>query len=286
VTGQTAASMLERALCASGLDWIVPDWPAPARVGALVTTRRGGVSAGPLAAMNLGRRGRDEASALAENRRRLAAFLPSPPRWLDQVHGTAIATLTRESAIRAAPVADAAVTRERDVVCAILTADCLPVLFADRTGVAVGIAHAGWRGLAAGVLEATIAALCDLGVRREDLMAWLGPAIGPTRFEVGTDVRDAFCADDDGAAACFTPHEPAGPTQGRIPERAARRYSSEPAKWHADLYGLARRRLARGGVIRVSGGGYCTFTDEARFFSHRRDPGTGRMAAMVWLARA
>jgi hypothetical protein len=266
VNDETTARMLVSGLHASGLDWIVPDWPAPVRVGALVTTRRGGVSAGPLAAMNLGRKGRDAASALAENRRRLAAFLPSPPIWLDQVHGTTVATLTRETAILPAPVADAAVTRERDVVCAILTADCLPVLFADRAGVAVGIAHAGWRGLAAGVLEATIAALCDLGARREDLMAWLGPAIGSTRFEVGADVRDAFCADDDGAAACFTPHE--------------------PAKWHADLYGLARRRLARGGVIRVSGGGYCTFTDEARFFSHRRDPGTGRMAAMVWLARA
>ena len=285
MTSPTAASMLGSALRASGLDWIVPDWPAPARVGALVTTRRGGVSAGPLAAMNLGRTGRDEASALAENRRRLAAFLPSPPRWLDQVHGTVVATLTRDTAILPAPVADAAVTCERDVVCAILTADCLPVLFADRAGVAVGIAHAGWRGLAAGVLEATIAALSALGARREDLVAWLGPAIGPGRFEVGADVRDAFCADDHGATACFTQHEPAGPPQGRMPERAARRYTSVSAKWHADLYGLARRRLTRGGVTRVSGGGCCTFTDEARFFSHRRDPRTGRMAAAVWLGK-
>ena len=277
--------MLVSGLHASGLDWIVPDWPAPAHVGALVTTRRGGVSAGPLAAMNLGRKDHDEPSALAENRRRLAAFLPSPPIWLEQVHGTAVATLTRETAILPAPVADAAVTRERGVVCAILTADCLPVLFADRAGAAVGIAHAGWRGLAAGVLEATIAALAALGAHREDLVAWLGPAIGPTRFEVGADVRDAFCADDDGAAACFTPHEPAGPPQGRIPERAARRNSSGPAKWRADLYGLARRRLARSGVMQVSGGGCCTFTDEARFFSHRRDPRTGRMAATIWLAR-
>jgi len=257
--------MLGSALRASGLDWIVPDWPAPARVGALVTTRRGGVSAGPLAAMNLGRKGRDDVSALAENRRRLAAFLPSPPVWLDQVHGTAVATLTRDTATLPAPVADAAVTCERDVVCAILTADCLPVLFADRNGAAVGIAHAGWRGLAAGVLEATIAALRDLGVRREDIVAWLGPAIGPARFEVGADVRDAFCADDHGAAACFTQHV--------------------SAKWHADLYGLARRRLTRAGVTRVSGGGGCTFTDEARFFSHRRDHRSGRMAAAVWLAR-
>ena len=265
MTGQTTARVLVSRLHASGLDWIVPDWPAPARVGALVTTRRGGVSAGPLAAMNLGRTGRDEASALAENRRRLAVFLPSPPRWLDQVHGTAVATLTRDSANLPAPVADAAVTCERDVVCAILTADCLPVLFADRAGVAVGIAHAGWRGLAAGVLEATVAALSALGARREDLVAWLGPAIGPTRFEVGADVRDAFCANDDGATACFASHG--------------------QAKWHADLYELARRRLTRSGVTQVSGSGCCTFTDEAHFFSHRRDPRTGRMAALVWLAR-
>jgi YfiH family protein len=257
--------MLESALRAGGLDWIVPDWPAPARVGALVTTRRGGVSAGPLATMNLGRKGHDVAPALAENRRRLEQFLPSPPMWLNQVHGTAVASLTRETAILPAPVADAAVTGERDVVCAILTADCLPVLFAERNGAAVGIAHAGWRGLAAGVLEATVAALSELGAPREDIIAWLGPAIGPARFEVGADVRDAFCADDDGAAACFTPNG--------------------QAKWHADLYGLARRRLARSGVTKVSGGGCCTFTDEARFFSHRRDPGTGRMAATVWLAR-
>ena len=195
VTG-TAATVLASRLAAAGLDWIVPAWPAPAAVGALATTRRGGVSAGPYAAMNLGRSGRDDASALAENRRRLTAFLPSPPVWLDQVHGTAVATLTRESAAMPAPVADAAVTRDRGVVCAILTADCLPVLFADGRGTAVGIAHAGWRGLAAGVLEATIAALCDLGVRPDDVLAWLGPAIGPARFEVGADVRDAFCTSD------------------------------------------------------------------------------------------
>ncbi len=265
MTDRTAAASLGSALGASSLDWILPDWPAPAPVGALVTTRRGGVSAGPLAELNLGRKSLDDAAALAENRRRLAGFLPSPPVWLDQVHGSAVATLTPQSANLPAPIADAAVTCGRDIVCAILIADCLPVLFADREGSAVGIAHAGWRGLAAGVLEATIAALSDLGARRADLMAWLGPAIGPARFEVGADVRAAFCTGDPGAATHFTPHA--------------------PAKWHADLYGLARRRLNRGGVTRVSGGGYCTFTDEARFFSHRRDQGSGRMAAAVWLAR-
>jgi len=263
VNGEDATALAGR-LSAAGLDWIVPDWPAPPDAGALATTRRGGVSGGPWATMNLGRSGRDDASALAENRRRLTAFLPSPPVWLDQVHGTAVAVLTRDSAALPAPVADAAVTRDRGVVCAILTADCLPVLFTDRGGTAVGIAHAGWRGLSAGVLEATIAALCALGAHRDDLMAWLGPAIGPARFEVGADVRDAFCADDRGTENCFTPHL--------------------PGKWHADLCGLARRRLARGGVTRVSGGGFCTYDDAARFFSYRRERESGRMAAAVWLA--
>ena len=260
----TTATVLASAFSAAGLDWIVPDWPAPTQVCAIATTRSGGVSAGPYATMNLGRSGRDDASAVAENQRRLKAYLPSPPVWLDQVHGTAVATLTRVSAGLPTPVADAAVTRECGVVCATLTADCLPVLFADRGGAAVGIAHAGWRGLAAGVLEATITALCDLGPSPDDLVAWLGPAIGPARFEVGADVRDPFCASDHGAGAFFAPHR--------------------PGKWLADLYGLARRRLARGGVMRVSGGGFCTYTDTARFFSYRRERASGRMAAAVWLA--
>ncbi len=260
-----ASTVLAQRLSAAGLDWIVPTWTASPNIGALATTRAGGVSAPPCALMNLGRAGGDDPMALVENRRRLAAFLPSPPVWLDQVHGTAVATLTPESAALPAPIADAAVTRDSGVVCAVLTADCLPVLFADRGGGAVGIAHAGWRGLAAGVLEATIAALSDLGTRPDDVLAWLGPAIGPERFEVGADVRDAFCADDHGAEAWFTPHG--------------------PDKWHADLYHLARRRLARCGVTRVTGGGFCTFTDTARFFSYRRDRECGRMAAAVWLGK-
>ncbi len=261
----SAPTVLASALRASGLDWIVPDWPAPAGVCALATTRNGGVSAGPYATLNLGRNGGDDTVAIAENQRRLNVFLPSAPVWLDQVHGATVATLTRDCAGMPVPVADAAVTRERGVVCAILTADCLPVLFADRHGAAVGIAHAGWRGLATGVLEATIAALRNLGARPHDLLAWLGPAIGPLHFEVGADVRDPFCADDRGAEACFTPHR--------------------PGKWHADLYALARRRLVRAGVTQVHGGGHCTFTDEARFFSYRRERASGRMANAVWLAR-
>jgi YfiH family protein len=216
--------------------------------------------------MNLGRRCPDDAAACAENQRRFEAFLPGKPLWLDQVHGAAVATLGRKAPTAPIPVADAAVTRERGVVCAILTADCLPVLFADHAGTAVGIAHAGWRGLAAGVLEATIRALRDLGVQPGHLMAWLGPAIGPASFEVGDDVRDAFCTADLGAATCFMPHR--------------------PGKWYADLYCLARQRLAHDGVTQISGGGFCTFTERARFFSYRRERESGRMAAAVWLAPA
>ncbi len=266
-----AMSALAARLAAAGLDWIVPDWPAPAAVGALSTTRSGGVR----------RRGRrstsgsparcapapTRADAVRHNRRRLDAFLPSSPVWLDQVHGPGVAVLDAASAAAARaqpPVADAAVTRERGVVCAALTADCLPVLFADRRGRAVGVAHAGWRGLAAGVLEATVAALDRLGAPAGDLCAWLGPAIGPRAFEVGADVRDAFVAADADAVACFVAHG--------------------PGKWHADLYGLARRRLAAAGVHAVHGGEHCTWSDGARFFSYRRDRDSGRMATLVWLA--
>jgi len=260
----TSPTELGDELAAANLDWIVPDWPVPSHVCALSTTRSGGVSTGPRATMNLGRNVRDDAGALAENRRRLQALLPTTPTWLDQVHGAAVVTLTAASSDQPAPVADAAVTRERGVVCAVLTADCLPVLFADRGGNAVGVAHGGWRGLAAGVLEATIAALRDLGARADDLVAWLGPAIGPTRFEVGADVHERFCAGDPEAEICFTPHG--------------------PGKWHADLYGLARARLGRSGVAQVGGGAYCTHSDAARFFSYRRERDTGRMATVVWLA--
>ena len=283
--GMTGAASLGTELRAAGLDWIVPDWPAPANIRAFVTTRTGGVSTGPYATMNLGRRGADDATARAENLRRFEAFLPGKPAWLDQAHGVAVATLTRngcttprpiagadvvrkdvDGCIAPRPIADAAVTCERDVVCALLTADCLPVFFADGEGTAVGAAHAGWRGLAAGVLEATILALANLDVPPDRLMAWLGPAIGPESFEVGDDVRDAFCATDPGAATCFV--------------------RKSPGKWHADLYDLARQRLLRSGVTLISGGGFCTFTDSARFFSYRRERESGRMAAAVWLAQS
>lgn len=253
------------------LDWLVAEWAAPPGVGTLVTTRNGGVSRGPYATMNLGfataaRTVGDPAEHIAENRRRLDGFVPSSPVWLDQVHGTAVATLegTELEAARAKPpVADAAVTREPGVVCAVLTADCLPVLFADRSGRAVGIAHAGWRGLAAGVLEATIDALGALGVAPGDLVTWLGPAIGPAAFQVGADVVAAFAAIDPGSAVAFAP--------------------DARDRWRADIYRLAQRRLVAAGIADVAGGGLCTHADAARFYSYRRERETGRMAALVWL---
>ena len=258
-----AAALLAAGIEAARLDWIVPDWAAPPNVCAFVTTRQGGVSRGPYATMNLGRSGRDDPGALAANQRRFESFLPAPPLALRQVHGVAVAHLHGDDA--AAPVADAVVTREPGVVCSILTADCLPVVFAARSGNAVGVAHAGWRGLAAGVIEATIDALSGLGAPAGDLVAWLGPAIGPSAFEVGADVHSAFCDRDAAAIACFAPHR--------------------PGKWLADLDGLARLRLARAGVVSVGGGGLCTYRDATRFFSYRREPDSGRMATAVWLAR-
>jgi hypothetical protein len=265
------ATSLAARLSAAGLDWIVPDWPAPAGVGALSTTRRGGTSVGAAAGMNLGltgaiRSGVDTVEAVMQNRRALERFLPSSPVWLDQVHGAEVAVLDAAMAATARerpPVADAAVTRECGIVLAALTADCLPVLFADRCGRAVGVAHAGWRGLAGGVLAATVAALDSLGAPAGDLCAWLGPAIGPRAFEVGGDVRDAFASIDPDSTACFAPHG--------------------DGKWLADLDHLARQRLTAAGVRTIGGGGCCTWSDASRFYSYRRDRATGRMATLVWL---
>ena len=255
---------LARKLREHGVDWIVPSWPVAAHVQALVTTRAGGVSGGPYATMNLGLHTADDPECVAENRRRLTTFLPSPPVWLDQVHGADVVVL-RAGIVAAPKPADAAVTCERGVVCAVLVADCLPVLLADRRGSVVGVAHAGWRGLVAGVLEASVTALGDLGAARRDLVAWLGPAIGPAAFEVGADVRDTLLARDAALAQCFVAHR--------------------DGKWLADLYGIARNRLAAAGVTEMSGGGDCTKTDAARFFSYRRERASGRMAALAWLAQ-
>jgi hypothetical protein len=235
----------------------VPEWDAPSNVRAFVTTRAGGVSEGEFASMNLGFSGGDDPALVERNRAILAAHLPSPPPWLRQVHGTAVVDLDRDQG----RTGDAVVTRTPGRVAGVLTADCLPVFFADRQGHAVGVAHAGWRGLAAGVLEATLEAL---GCPADEVRAWMGPAIGPEVFEVGPEVREAFLAADGGAGPAFRPHG--------------------PQKYMADLYALARRRLERAGTGQVSGGGFCTLRDPERFFSYRRCKASGRMGSFIWLA--
>jgi len=239
---------------------IEPRWPAPATVVALCTTRLGGVSAGPFASFNLARHVGDDAAAVRANRDRLAGLLPvgTELHWLQQVHGTTVV----RAGVGGEPQADAHWSDRAGRACAVLTADCLPVLFCSRYGDRIAAAHAGWRGLAAGVLEATV---CALGGEPSTLLAWLGPAIGPAAFEVGPEVREAFLAADPSAAACFVPSA----------ERAGH--------FCADLYGLARLRLRRAGVEAVYGGGFCTYRDAARFYSYRRDGTTGRMASVIAL---
>lgn len=241
----------------AGSDWIDPDWPASRNVGALMTTRSGGVSTGSYAGLNLGAHCGDDARHVAANRALLRMHLPNDPFWLRQVHGRAVVDVASAGI---EPEADAAVASSPDLVCAVLAADCMPVLFCDRHGTRVAAAHAGWRGLARGVLEATVAALA---VPPSDLLAWLGPAIGPRHFEVGDDVRDAFVSDEHAAAAAFA--------------------ALGHGKWLADLEVLARRRLTACGVQAVFGGGMCTVSAPQLFYSHRRDRVTGRMAALIWL---
>jgi len=242
--------------------FLTPDWPAPREVHAAFTLRTGGVSVPPFASLNVARHVGDRSDAVDENRRRIGQqlALPGEPAWLEQVHGKAVADL--DAAVVIAP-ADASITRATGRVCAVQVADCLPVLFAARSGSAVGVAHCGWRGLAGGVLEATVAALA---VSAGELYAWLGPAIGPAAFEVGEEVRAAFVTQDARATEAF-----AGHSRGR---------------WQCDLFRLARQRLAALGVSAVFGGGVCTASDPERFFSYRRDGRCGRMAALVWLATA
>lgn len=242
--------------------WLWADWPLAGRVLAGVSTREGGVSGPPWGALNLGLHVGDRPAHVLENRRRLAATLalPADPVWLRQVHGVKVARLGPLEA-QSEIEADAAVADAPGRVCAVMTADCLSVVLADRAARCVGVAHAGWRGLAGGVLEATIAAL---GVPPGDLLAWLGPAISQRCYEVGDEVREAFVTADPGAAAAFVPN--------------AR------DRWQADLALLAQRRLVAAGVSQVSGGGFCTFSDRARFHSHRRDgAASGRMATLAWL---
>jgi len=258
--------------------WLQPDWPAPASVRALSTTRAGGVSRGVYGrdggepgGLNLGTHVGDDPAHVAENRARLAAQLPAMPLWLEQVHGCAVATvdhLAKPGA--AAPRADASVAVAPGEVCAIMTADCLPVLLCDAEGTVVGAAHAGWRGLCSGVIEATLSRMqAARGKSSSRWLAWLGPAIGPGSFEVGAEVRDAFLA------------------QARAGEHAAVDAAFRPGaegKYMADIYSLARTRLARGGCTDVYGGDACTVSDPQRFYSYRRDGVTGRMASLVWLS--
>lgn len=241
--------------------WIVPEWKAPATVGALVTTRAGGTSTGPYAGLNLGAHVGDDPMAVERNRLVLNRALPTEPTWLAQVHGVEVVAVEGASS---GAQGDAAVAREVGGVCAILTADCLPVLFADRQARVVAAAHAGWRGLAGGVLERTLAAMA---VDAHDVCVWLGPAIGPAAFEVGEEVRAAFCDVDADAEAAFFPGRAMG-------------------KWHADLWQLARRRLRLAGVEAIHGGGVCTYTDAERFYSYRRDGVCGRFASLIWLEPA
>lgn len=250
-----------------GGDWAViePEWAAPAGVRSAFTLRGGGISAAPYDSLNLGAHVGDATEAVRENRRRVRERLglPAEPVWLQQVHGTRVVEIGAPAASdgeAARPEADAAVTRAPGQVCVIQVADCMPVLFAARDGSAVGAAHAGWRGLAGGVLEQTIA---KLGVPPAQLLAWLGPTISQTNFEVGDDVRTAFMKGDAGAAAAFE--------------------ANSRGRWQCDLYALARRRLAALGVGDVSGGGWCTFADASRFFSFRREGRCGRMAALIWM---
>lgn len=233
------------------------DWPAPQAIRAGTTLRMGGISQPPFDSFNLGNHTGDAAPAVSANRARLVQdlALPDEPAWLTQVHGTTVVDAGRSSQERA----DASVSASSKGVCAVLTADCLPVLFCDVAGSCWGAAHAGWRGLAGGVLEATIG---RLEAQPTELMAWLGPAIGPAAFEIGQDVYDVFCNAHPEDAAAFAPGRQTG-------------------KYLADLYRLARARLARAGVT-VYGGGLCTYSSQERFYSFRRDGETGRMASLIW----
>ena len=236
---------------------IVPDWPAPPRVKSGMTTREGGVSAAPWSSLNLGDHVGDDPVHVAANRARLRQQLPAEPAWLKQVHSSRVVELERDPNREA----DAALTRQAGQVCAVLTADCLPVLFCDRAGTVVAAAHAGWRGLAGGVLETTVAAM---QVPPDEILAWMGAAIGPQAFEVGDDVRAAFVAQHPQAASAFVSQPTAG-------------------KWLADIYQLARIRLSHAGVQAIYGGGRCTFNEADSFYSYRRDGVTGRMASLIWL---
>jgi len=243
----------------ASLEWVQPQWPAPANIRALSTLRGGGCSPAPYACLNLGAGSGDDLAHVEHNRRLLerASAMPGRPHWLQQVHGN---TCVNANTPAVGVTADASYCASPGHVCAILTADCLPVLLCNRTGTKVAAAHAGWRGLHAGVLES---ALNRFGTDRANVMAWLGPCIGAKRYEIGAEVYDAFIGDAEADAENFVPNR--------------------PGHWLANLAGLARARLRRAGVSQISGGDWCTASDAQRFFSYRRDGTTGRMATCIWM---
>ena len=247
---------------AEELPLIKPDWPAPEKVKALSTTRLCGVSQSPYESFNLGLHVGDDSGAVEHNRQRLQKILATPygPQWLQQVHGSDVIEANVTGEVRQA---DASFTSEMGVPCAVMTADCLPVLVCAKDGSQVAAAHAGWRGLANGVLEAVLG---RMNSPASELLVWLGPAIGPKQFEVGVEVRDAFLSFSDECAKPFVENE------------------LKPNHWFADIYQLARIRLRAFGVEELYGGGFCTYSEPQRFFSYRRDGQTGRMASLIWLA--
>lgn len=240
-------------------DWLIPDWPAPVNVKSCVTTRAGGVSLAPFDSFNLGDHVDDAPEAVAANRLRLTSALDVRPAWLRQVHGVVVADADPSQVLEA----DASFTQTPGVACTIMTADCLPALFCDRAGTRVAAAHGGWRGLAAGILEATVE---RMGVPASEILVWLGPAIGPKAFEVGPEVREAFMGSHPETVDAFIP-------------------SRNPGKFMADIYALARLRLAASGVTAVYGGGFDTVNDP-RFYSYRRSARTGRFASLIWIDAA
>ena len=242
------------------LEFISPNWPAPANVKALQTTRLGGVSVAPFASLNLGAHVNDNPISVAKNRQLLSSYLPSEPVWVNQVHGVEVIDAAQSTCLQNA---DASFTTKPNVVCVTMTADCLPVLLCDKAGSAVAAVHAGWRGLCDGVLEAAVS---NMPVQTCEILAWLGPAIGPNAFKVGDDVRQQFIQKDNQAALAFRPYDD---------------------KWLCNLYLIAQQRLNKLGVTHIYGGSineeFCTYSDKARFFSFRRDNITGRMASLIWL---
>jgi polyphenol oxidase len=251
-------------------DLIIPNWPAPVNVKALQTKRTGGVSLAPYDSLNFGSHVNDNPMHVAQNRQLLSQFLPSEPVWLNQTHSIEVVNAANTSC---APTADASFTTQKNVVCVVMTADCLPVLLCDKAGKIVVAVHAGWRGLCDGAMEASIDAACRAAqIKPADLMAWLGPAIGPNAFEVGGEVRAQFMAQDGQAEAAFKPH---GDNQ-------------KQDKWFCNIYQITAQRLNNVGITQIYGGGidtdFCTFTQKEQFFSYRRDGVTGRMASLIWLA--